>query len=75
MQKKFKGRRRKTLPITINRDLVRAQRIRDIKNTFHINTFTDINDLHKLTNIASDRERWRELSEEVLEAAQAERFN
>ena len=73
-QKKFKSRHRHTLPITINKDLRRAQQHRDIKNKFQINSFTDINDLDKLTTIATDRNKWKDLCKEVHEAAQAEKF-
>jgi hypothetical protein len=72
-QKKFRGRSRQTLPTTINRDLIRAQNIRNIKDNFGINSFTDINDLNKLTIIASDKNKFDYLTEEVFKSAQAER--
>ena len=51
-QKGFRGRSRRTLPTTINRDLTQAQNTLNIKYIFGIESFKDINDLHKLdTNL------------------------
>lgn len=60
---RFKGRPPTTLPIVINRDLVRSQRY-NIK-------LKDISDLEQLRAIAQDRDQWKQLTEELVEAAKA----
>ena len=71
-KKKFSGRQRKTLPVTLHRDLCRAQIAKDVDSRFIICTLTYTIDLHILTLIALDRKRWQALSKEVYEAAHAE---
>ena len=70
----FKGRQRITLPITIDRDLIRTHKYRSIYTKYHVISFNTIYDLDRLTVVASDRNLWKELCKEVYEAAQAERL-
>ena len=72
--KGFRGTQRITLPITINRDLKRANQFRPIHTKYLVKSFNNTSDLNRLTEIASDRILWKELCKEVYEAAQAERL-
>ena len=72
-EKKFRGRERITLPVTISRDLARANNHKHIELKFQIKSFQNNRELQKLTAIAGDRELWKALCKEVQEAAQAER--
>lgn len=53
--KGFKGRQRITLPITIDRDLIRTHKYRSIYTKYHVISFNTIYDLNRLTVVARDR--------------------
>ena len=72
--KGFRGTQRITLPITIDRDLKRANQFRPIHTKYLVKSFNNTSDLNRLTEISSDRILWKELCKEVYEAAQAERL-
>ena len=73
-QTKFKGRQRITLPVMINSDIQRAIKLGTLSNTYNISSFKSNNDLTQLIILASDRSAWKQISEEVFLAAQAEKF-
>ena len=67
--KKFAGRMRTTLPVTINEDIKIA---RSSDNTFPISKLENSHDLMLIRDIASDRKLWRELTEKICNPAQGE---
>ena len=66
---KFKGGPRMTLPLTINRDLIRSQSFCNIKERFVVCSFKSLSDLNKLADIASDRKHWINLSKDIYIAS------
>ena len=70
-EEKFRGRKRTTLPITINNDLRKLERKDDHTYTRRLK-FETSEDLETLRNIATDRTKWRNLIKDLEKAAQAE---
>ena len=58
--KPFRGRPPTTLPVTLNKDLTRVK----------MNLKTP-DDLERLRNIAQDRQSWKDLTTEMVKAAEA----
>jgi len=72
---KFSGRQRITLPIMIHNDICKAVNLTTISNSHGITTFNSLNGLILLINLAQDRQKWRQITDEVFAAAQAEKLN
>ena len=72
---KFSGRQRITLPVMIDNDVCKAVTLNTLSNSHGITTFNSLNDLLLLINLAQDRRQWRQITDEVFAAAQAEKLN
>jgi len=51
----------------------KAVTLNTLSNSHGITTFNSLNDLLLLINLAQDRQKWRQISDEVFAAAQAEK--
>ena len=67
--KKFRGRKRITLPVSIDNDIKNAN---EIHNDLPIKQFQTKSDLYRLRNLASDRVEWKNLSFIICNIAQGE---
>ena len=63
--KKFKGRRRNTLPTCIDDDLQRTAKLMSIEVT----RFENREDLEKLKDVAANRNKWKELTKHIVKCS------
>ena len=63
--KKFKGRRRTTLPTCIDDDLRRAAK----STTLEVNKFSNRDDLERLKKTAADRNKWKQLTKTIVKCS------
>ena len=68
-EKGFRGSPRETMVTTLNKDITRA---RSMKRSFPIPTIRNKEDLEQIRAKAKDRVAWRDISNLVCKAAEAE---
>ena len=68
----FRGRQRITIPITLNKDLVRASEHFNFSQTHGIQQFQSVQDLEKLIELRHDRQLWKHLCNDIFKAAQTD---
>ena len=68
----FKGRQRITLPIILNKDLVRASEHFNFSQRYGIQQFQFLQDLDRVIELGHDRQLWKHLCNDIFEAAQAD---
>ena len=66
------GRECITLPITLNKDLVRASVHFNFRQRHGIQQFRSLPELHRLIELGCDRQLWKHLCNDIFEAAQAD---
>ena len=68
----FRIRQLVTIPITLNKDLVRASEHFNFSRRYGIQQFQSLQDLDGLIKLGHDRQSWKHLRNNILEAAQAD---
>ena len=68
-EKRFRGRPRENIVTTLNKDITR---VRSMKSSFPIATIKNKEDFEQIRLTAQDRLAWRNISEIVCKAAEAE---
>ena len=68
----FRSRQRITLPITLDKDLVRASEHFNFSQRYGIQQFHSRQDLDRLIKLGHDIELWKHLCNDIFEAAQAD---
>ena len=72
-EKGFRGRPRTTLPVVISKDLEKASENEIIATKYELpNRLGNIEDLHLLNRLATDKDRWRTLVNDICKSAEAE---
>ena len=72
---KFRGRPKTTFPITIHNDIQRLKTRKPNKTSTthqHLTQLKSTSDFQKLQAIAADRMKWKQLTQDMKKAAQAE---
>ena len=67
----FRGRQRVTLPVTLNKDLVRASEHFHFRQRYGVQQFQSLQDLGRLIKLGHDIQLWKHLCNDIFEAAQA----
>ena len=68
----FRGRQRITLPITLDKDLVRASEHFSFSQRYGLQQFQSLQDLERLIKLGHDRQLWKHLCNDIFEAAEAD---
>ena len=67
-----RGTQRITLPITLDKDLVRASERFNFGQRYIIQQFQSLQDLDRLIKLGHDRQLWKHLCNDIFEVAQAD---
>ena len=70
--KPFRGRPRTTIPLTIHTDMKRALRTGHLEDKYVVKSLVLKSDLENLRLIANYRDKWKSLTEDIIDAAKAE---
>ena len=70
--KPFRGSPRTTIPLTIHNDMKRDLRTGNLEDKYVVKSFVLKSDLENLRLIAIDRDTWKSLTEDIIDAAKAE---
>ena len=68
----FRGRKRITLPITLNKDFVRASDHFSFSQRYGVQQFQSLQNLERLIELGHDRQLWKHLHNDIFEATQAD---
>ena len=66
----FSGRQSITLPITLNKHLIRASEHFNFSRRYGIQQFQSLQDLDRLIKLGHNRQLWKHLCNDIFEAAQ-----
>ena len=71
-EQKFQGQKRRTLPVTIHNDIILTNKLMNMYGKYKIDQLNNINDLETLSTIASDKFKWKLLTDDIYKAAEAD---
>ena len=67
-----RSRQRIAIPIILNKDLVSASQLFNFSQRYGIQQLQSLQDLDRLIKLGHDRQLWKHLCNDILEAAQAD---